>query len=45
MSFDAKGRRIVSEGELLRCWVERMDADPAHQYRLRKDRTEKGETR
>jgi predicted site-specific integrase-resolvase len=36
MGWDERGRRVVSEGELLRCWRERMRNDPVHVARVRK---------
>lgn len=36
MTFDSEGRRVVELRTLLAWWRDRMTADPAHQYRLRK---------
>jgi phage terminase Nu1 subunit (DNA packaging protein) len=37
VSADYSGRVWVREDILLAWWRDRLDADPAHQYRLRKD--------
>lgn len=36
MGTDARGRRVVREDVLLAWWRDRLAADPAHQYRMRK---------
>jgi hypothetical protein len=40
MTFDHHGRRVVELQVLLAWWRDRMTADPAHQYRMRRMRQE-----
>lgn len=38
MAWDDRGRRVVDEDTLLQWWRGRMEADPVHQARMRKNR-------